>query len=1055
MGGSNGVVYEFSYQHERSQVRAALIKKFEEDPHSQDVMGKIKVLRALLIEAPHINMTAAQEESKGFDVETGVTSLPAAFNELDRLFTLYETSTILRSVQCRMGNVACPLGHYASYFDDFKVLAEGKKVVECNICGKKPNDGYHCSYCFYSLCVPCSVVYCSHGHACKLWTHAESQHSCIICHKQPVTSGYRCLVCEDYDVCDYCTWKDGRKVVQDTILARAQHYLDYIDSHQDESETAVRTIKTHKQKMAENSYATLLEVYQFGEALHELKDIVKAEVIQTRITRAIIKLRAELVIGKEFSKIAHEESLVVDNYTKEELQRLTIIHDRHCYLRSIAMRSQCPWACPLGHAYEVYSDAPPQYYRERLFERQLAAHAKQLADEEAQREAEAQSRKIQRRAAEERRKKQQNSLANKVTSLFRSQKTNNQRSDAEKSDEDGNEDDEVDLDEEEKKDEESSKEAEEKRNKDAVVSALRFPSNNDKRGDDSKDKKKTTDTKKNTTDAAALTWQKDTRIPRYRQKAPDFTSVVVHCSVCGRLAQPSGYHCDYCEYDVCDTCAVVFDHEGHPMVLWTEPDALDERCFLCHATGLTRGYHCAICTVNLCDLCTTKSGRARIRTDWEAEMNRLIAFMQENKRLSDVAMYYQWRFANHIVSIGRLVEYVHELRTAKHHAELQIAQKPIIDKIKTLRRELAGYMPLCAVAVREVERQETFVFPNKAAANAELRRLAEILRSMYLLQAAEARLAAGIACPLGHAMDVIAYNEGLEDDEAEEEETTKAKEKDMAEEAKNVVDSGSAHNSSSRASASASVFNKDQALLTPLKESRQALINLVQDTMLPPSSSSPPQQPSSSTSTALVLSPPDQVSPPKAPTVTSGRYIHARHNRSCRVCASTSLWTCAPQPVGHRCRVCEYDLCGDCSTIFCRAGHPLKIWTMPEAVTLHCDMCKLQPLTSGYRCTTCNIDICDGCTSRDARNAFLLWPRREFHAVVAQITSLAQESPRAQAYLDALHQETDKSYLETMSKLCRKLAEVTALKTELENELKEKVKAKRIKGFAVLAREMI
>lgn len=43
---------------------------------------------------------------------------------------------------------------------------------------------------------------------------------------------------------------------------------------------------------------------------------------------------------------------------------------------------------------------------------------------------------------------------------------------------------------------------------------------------------------------------------------------------------------------------------------------------------------------------------------------------------------------------------------------------------------------------------------------------------------------------------------------------------------------------------------------------------------------------------------------------------------------------------GFRCNMCEYDLCVHCSVVFCRYGHQMRIWTMPEAIAAHCDLCK-------------------------------------------------------------------------------------------------------------------
>lgn len=202
------------------------MRQFEADPTNQDILSKIKTLREILIEYPDINRTAYLEQVKQSEEEAGLTSTQSAYHELDRLFTLYETCNILRSVQCRIGNVACPLGHFAAFFDDFKTIQDGKQPIHCNICDKVAKDGYHCGYCFYSLCIPCSVIYCCHGHSMKLWTHPESQHACVVCLKQPIYRGYRCTLCpDDYNICDYCTRKEGRAAVQHVIMDNMKELL--------------------------------------------------------------------------------------------------------------------------------------------------------------------------------------------------------------------------------------------------------------------------------------------------------------------------------------------------------------------------------------------------------------------------------------------------------------------------------------------------------------------------------------------------------------------------------------------------------------------------------------------------------------------------------------------------------------------------------------------------------------------------------------------------------------------------------------------------------------
>ncbi len=114
---------------------------------------------------------------------------------------------------------------------------------------------------------------------------------------------------------------------------------------------------------------------------------------------------------------------------------------------------------------------------------------------------------------------------------------------------------------------------------------------------------------------------------------------------------------------------------------------------------------------------------------------------------------------------------------------------------------------------------------------------------------------------------------------------------------------------------------------------------------------------------------------------------------------------------------------------------------MPEAITLECDMCKKQPIPAGYRCLTCNIDICDSCTTKDCRNAFMLWPRREFHKIVQHLEHFQKESSLAKDYLQKLQSLKDKSYLK-------------ACPSYVDQEMKGLVQEKKAKSFGLTTREM-
>lgn len=416
-------------------------------------------------------------------------------------------------------------------------------------------------------------------------------------------------MCDDYDICDLCTAPPGRKAVQQIILDRMTDYLHYMETHQSESATALKTLSEHRRKMETNAYPTTLDLYLFSESLHAVKDICQHEVFITRTIKEVNRLRGILSYGAKYSVTAMQESLKEGNYTAEEITRLRILLEWSEREKSVAVRSKHIVACPLGHAAHHFTGRPLQYLR-----------------------------------------------------------------------------------------------------RDAALSLAQ------KKGG-----------KKN----------------------------LAVCKVCDRVCVGEGFHCDFCEYDLCTTCAVIYCTQGHAMTMWTVPEASGACCVLCDAKQLTSGYHCNICQEDICDWSTSRDGRGDIRVVWEKEMNEIIAFMKANKRLSGVAQFYNWRHSNYIVSIGLLCEYVRELRTAKRTAEAQIAQKPIIDKIKAFRAEIARDVAYSAMALRETAKPEHYIFSTKKKALAEATRLQEILQYGYQLQSTERRAQAGIACPLGHAMSPL------------------------------------------------------------------------------------------------------------------------------------------------------------------------------------------------------------------------------------------------------------------------------------------------------------
>lgn len=157
-------------------------------------------------------------------------------------------------------------------------------------------------------------------------------------------------------------------------------------------------------------------------------------------------------------------------------------------------------------------------------------------------------------------------------------------------------------------------------------------------------------------------------------------------------------------------------------------------------------------------MCTTKKKRGEARGTWDTEMEELIQYIKINRLHSDAALYYDWRHTNYIVSMGRLADYVKELRTVKEVIRRQVIQKPIIDAIKSLRVEVSKNPELCATAVREIARSKDYIYPKKKFAIAEMERLGKLVEDMWKAQDPALRLQCKTACPLRHAMPVIGDN---------------------------------------------------------------------------------------------------------------------------------------------------------------------------------------------------------------------------------------------------------------------------------------------------------
>ena len=84
----------YTYQDQRNNLRKELINTFLSSVENADIITKLKILRDLVTIYPEICLTAAAEIDKPFDFS--LTNVESAYIELDRLYAIYETSTILK-----------------------------------------------------------------------------------------------------------------------------------------------------------------------------------------------------------------------------------------------------------------------------------------------------------------------------------------------------------------------------------------------------------------------------------------------------------------------------------------------------------------------------------------------------------------------------------------------------------------------------------------------------------------------------------------------------------------------------------------------------------------------------------------------------------------------------------------------------------------------------------------------------------------------------------------------------------------------------------------------
>jgi hypothetical protein len=479
------------------------------------------------------------------------------------------------------------------------------------------------------------------------------------------------------------------------------------------------------------------------------------------------------------------------------------------------------------------------------------------------------------------------------------------------------------------------------------------------------------------------------------------------CRVCYRKS-PSGFHCEFCEYDVCGICSDIFCTRGHKMAIWnagydvngdtndtaSKYDAADSvsildngsrrnsteniynfvhdgdcnigyeqsslglsttvlshgashppeyTCALCKTPGITSGYQCFECepeAAYLCDLCTAFDGRRTIRKRWDDELDEIIAFMKREKNFSDIARYNIWLNKAVIVSLKLLVEHVREMKEQQRRAGLQIKYKKHIDIMKAMRREIIAQPSICAVSRIEAATDPDWVFETKRDLRREHDRLSDIILVSSQLKSFERRLEHRFACPLGHGTIPVQSTLQLPMLFAE---SKKFRRKMYG------VTAGEDRKGGSR--------DVDILHIRPNSESMDEI---------------------------------GEMEASDVPCVDEFTIQSDTEDIKCAVCS------CQDVQGGRFCLFCEYVVCSTCSFIYCRKGHPCKIWTMPEAQSMRCDVCFTCPIGAGYRCTECEIDICTG---KETRITMQLFPMREANKIFSYFDLVQEQSDIARSYV--------------------------------------------------------
>lgn len=225
-------------------------------------------------------------------------------------------------------------------------------------------------------------------------------------------------------------------------------------------------------------------------------------------------------------------------------------------------------------------------------------------------------------------------------------------------------------------------------------------------------------------------------------------SDIITCNICDLNCdlEKGFYCCDYCEYNLCHICCVIYCAEGHEMKLWTLGEG-DYVCSVCKQDPIYSGYHCNKCVVDICDLCTYKPGRKAVQAFQLSEMNNLIEFMSNFIDESWTAKNLVTRHNDpktkslYMLSTLTIHNYVFELRQGKDSTQEETKQHRIWKEVLRLRDIIARENN--ATARRELKNVGNFT-------EFEITRLNRVIAVSERARSVFGRREYYSGCPVGH-----------------------------------------------------------------------------------------------------------------------------------------------------------------------------------------------------------------------------------------------------------------------------------------------------------------